>query len=98
MKTMMTATTSMVSRRRRRGIPPGRASGLAPRSMIIVFAPFRVIVFGSAKALALRLRNDWVRSKRGERRAQRGRACVCLYPWVPIGNAQGLAPMRLRHE
>jgi hypothetical protein len=28
----------MVSRRRRRGIPPGRASGLAPRSMIIVFA------------------------------------------------------------
>ena len=39
MKTMMTATTSMVSRRRRRGIPPGRASGLAPRSIIIVFAP-----------------------------------------------------------
>jgi hypothetical protein len=28
----------MVSRRRRRGIPPGSASGLAPRSMIIVFA------------------------------------------------------------
>jgi hypothetical protein len=38
----------MVSRRRRRGIPPGRASGLAPRSMIIVFAPFTVIVFGNA--------------------------------------------------
>ena len=31
--------------------------------MIIVFAPFTVIVFGNAKALALRLRNDWVRSK-----------------------------------
>jgi hypothetical protein len=28
----------------------GRASGLAPRSMIIVFAP-SVIVFGKAKAL-----------------------------------------------
>ena len=38
MKTMMTATTSMVSRRHRRGIPPGGASGLAPRSMIIVIA------------------------------------------------------------
>ena len=39
MKTMMTATTSMVSRRRRRGIPPGRASGRAPRSMIICVPP-----------------------------------------------------------
>ena len=29
----------------------GRASGLAPRSMIIVFAPFTVIVFGNSKAL-----------------------------------------------
>ena len=54
MKTMMTATICMASRRRRRGIPPGRASGLAPRSMIIVFAPFTVIVFGNAKAFALR--------------------------------------------
>jgi hypothetical protein len=35
----MTATTSVASRRRRRA-SMGRASGLAPRSMIIVFAPF----------------------------------------------------------
>ena len=41
MKTMMTATISMASRQRCRA-SPGRASGLAPRSMIIVFAPFTV--------------------------------------------------------
>ena len=50
MKTMMTATTSVASRRSRRA-PLGRASGLAPRSMIIVLAPFTVIVFGNAEAL-----------------------------------------------
>ena len=43
MKTMMTATTSMTSRRRRRA-SPGRASGLAPRSTIIVFAPGHALV------------------------------------------------------
>jgi hypothetical protein len=41
------------------GRASGKASGLAPRSMIIVFAPFTVIMFGNAKALGFAQGQRW---------------------------------------
>jgi len=57
MKTMMTATTSMASRRRRRA-SPGRASGLAPRSMIIGFAPVHCALLCAQATLAEQRRRE----------------------------------------